>query len=50
MPNFCKYPSDNHSADNFTVWHGADTPLHLCGYHATQFELMNIIERIQSNA
>jgi hypothetical protein len=31
----CQYPSHNHSADTVTVWHGSDTPTHLCGYHAT---------------
>lgn len=32
---FCQYDSDNHSADRVTVWHGAETPTHLCGYHTT---------------
>lgn len=29
----CQYPSDNHSDDTITVYHGTD-PLELCGYHA----------------
>lgn len=33
MTTGCEYPGDNHSADSFTVYHGAD-PLTLCGYHA----------------
>ena len=35
MSNFCQYDSDNHSSDKVTVWHGAETPTKLCGYHAT---------------
>lgn len=31
---FCQYPSDNHSANKVTVYHGEATPLTLCGYHA----------------
>jgi hypothetical protein len=33
MTTICAHPSDNHSDDTLTVYHGAD-PLELCGYHA----------------
>jgi hypothetical protein len=34
MPKPCEYtPSDNHSKDRLTVWHGSTTPIVLCGYH-----------------
>jgi hypothetical protein len=29
----CQFPTDNHSTDLIEVWHGADTPLILCGFH-----------------
>lgn len=35
----CEYPGGNHSGDTTELWHGASTPLHVCGYHAQR--LMN---------
>lgn len=26
--------SEHHSGDLFEVWHGADEPRYVCGYHA----------------
>lgn len=37
MPKPCQFPSDNHSEDRFTVWHGSTTPLILCGFHERYF-------------
>lgn len=32
--------ADNHSADLIEVWHGAPTPLSVCGYHASRADVM----------
>lgn len=37
MPKPCEFPSDNHSKDRFTVWHGKTTPMILCGFHERYF-------------
>lgn len=28
----------NHSDDRVNVWHGAETPAYVCGFHATQLD------------
>jgi hypothetical protein len=33
----CQFPSDNHSKDRVTVWHGDIDPLILCGFHERYF-------------
>jgi hypothetical protein len=33
----CQFPSDNHSKDRVTVWHGSTTPLILCGFHEQNY-------------
>jgi hypothetical protein len=48
MPN-CQYPSSNHSGDQYTVYHGEINPLHLCGYHATQFNLNDTLAQIRNS-
>jgi hypothetical protein len=33
----CQFPSDNHSKDRVTVWHGHIDPLILCGVHEQNY-------------
>ena len=42
----CQHPSDNHSADIVSVYHGTFTPLTLCRYH-TQHDLMTTLKKIE---
>lgn len=37
MAKPCEFPTDNHSDDRFAVWHGAETPIILCGFHEQNF-------------
>ena len=32
----CKHTGTNHSPDTVNVWHGSETPLTLCGFHASR--------------
>lgn len=34
---FCPFPSQHHSDDTVTIFHGAVEPVRACGFHATHF-------------
>ena len=46
----CEYrhftPGDNHSDDLVEVYHGAEKPLVVCGFHEASVDLHRLIERI----
>ena len=44
----CLFPNDNHSDDILTIWHGATTPLTLCGYHYLRYGVNTVINLLSN--